>query len=869
MPNEIKVRFIKPKRSNALINPIKLLRLKPATIFSSLLLGLTVAGLFSATLFVFAVPPTSKYSPGETTDPSCGPTDTNCTVVSAVPYTGATANVDLGSKTLTTTGAGSFGTVNGLTITSSTGTLTVTNAKTLSVSNTLTFTGTDSSSIAFGAGGTVAYAGGTLAQFAATTSAELAGVISDETGSGVLVFGTSPVFTTSLSTSAAGVRISDDGDGAITFLGIGDGTTDSDEDLTLNLEDTSNVGTFTSSTSLATLNFSSIALQESGIAVLNNDEIDASSELLAIMDDETGTGALVFANTPSLTTPALGAATGTSVTLTNTGGAQASFKYDTSNYASFTAGSTGDLTIATISGTGGGDVVIDSATTGDAKILTTNGNLVLGGNSGTNNEALKFDFETTANEVALSSGTGATNVDFGSLTLETTGTLTLGGSTAGTLVTRVKAGAADEADANGSLVVDSSNGRFYFRYGGAWHYVAQTAGFQIPDFETIDPISGEQIQEGDIVLGMINHTFDDNALHGVWVKWESVKAQLLAEARGESVDFTKITGNGVAGVNQETFFDKVTNALFSLGISVKNGVTSIKQLAVQKSDTEIARIKKLELVDSESGDIYCTWIKDGEWQKTKGECGSVEVAIVDSQMEQQANETVQQAANQAASQAAEQVVQQVTDQASQEAQAQIQEEVQAQIEEQVAAGISEQIATEVQEQVVQEVQAQLEAQQEADVDSKEQTPSEDSVKPEKDEKEPKEEKSPEVPVEIDPVSAAEEQPVESQSEAPVPESELAPELEPTPMDVPVDIPAELIQESAAALMQKMGQFFAWFFGAIVPDPVKKSSVAFVQISQEILHNSFGYVQQYSVLLKDASATLFVPVKDILILIFKK
>ena len=36
---------------------------------------------------------------------------------------------------------------------------------------------------------------GTLAQFAATTSAELAGVISDETGSGSLVFSASPAFT--------------------------------------------------------------------------------------------------------------------------------------------------------------------------------------------------------------------------------------------------------------------------------------------------------------------------------------------------------------------------------------------------------------------------------------------------------------------------------------------------------------------------------------------------------------------------------------------------------------------------------------------------------------------------------------------------
>ena len=44
--------------------------------------------------------------------------------------------------------------------------------------------------------GSYALTTGTLAQFASTTSAQLAGVISDETGSGVLVFGTSPTIST-------------------------------------------------------------------------------------------------------------------------------------------------------------------------------------------------------------------------------------------------------------------------------------------------------------------------------------------------------------------------------------------------------------------------------------------------------------------------------------------------------------------------------------------------------------------------------------------------------------------------------------------------------------------------------------------------
>lgn len=41
-----------------------------------------------------------------------------------------------------------------------------------------------------------------------------------------------------------------------------------------------------------------------------------SADLAGSITDETGTGALVFATTPTLVTPVLGAATGTSVTLT-------------------------------------------------------------------------------------------------------------------------------------------------------------------------------------------------------------------------------------------------------------------------------------------------------------------------------------------------------------------------------------------------------------------------------------------------------------------------------------------------------------------------------------------------------------------------
>lgn len=67
-----------------------------------------------------------------------------------------------------------------------------------------------------------------LSQFAATTSAQLAGVISDETGSGALVFGTSPTFTTDISapkiissTASAGLLLCNNNGVTVASFGVG------------------------------------------------------------------------------------------------------------------------------------------------------------------------------------------------------------------------------------------------------------------------------------------------------------------------------------------------------------------------------------------------------------------------------------------------------------------------------------------------------------------------------------------------------------------------------------------------------------------------------------------------------------------------
>ena len=130
------------------------------------------------------------------------------------------------------------------------------------------------------------YATGVQNWMATPSSANLRAAMTDETGTGSLVFATSPTLVTpDLGTPSALVGTNITG----TAAGLTAGNVTTNANLTgavTSVGNATSLGSFT------------------------------SANLAAALTDETGTGAAVFANTPTLVTPVIGVATGTSLTAT-------------------------------------------------------------------------------------------------------------------------------------------------------------------------------------------------------------------------------------------------------------------------------------------------------------------------------------------------------------------------------------------------------------------------------------------------------------------------------------------------------------------------------------------------------------------------
>ena len=141
-----------------------------------------------------------------------------------------------------------------------------------------------------------------------STSANLAAAVTDETGTGALVFANSPTLVTpALGTPSAGVLTNATGLPISTGLAAG-----SSADLAGVITDETGTGAlvFANSPTLVTPALGTpsagVLTNATGLPISTGLAAGSSADLAGVITDETGTGALVFANSPTLVTPALG-----------------------------------------------------------------------------------------------------------------------------------------------------------------------------------------------------------------------------------------------------------------------------------------------------------------------------------------------------------------------------------------------------------------------------------------------------------------------------------------------------------------------------------------------------------------------------------
>jgi hypothetical protein len=346
--------------------------------------------------------------------------------------TGTGSNVLATSPTLVTPtlGVASATSINKVTLTApATGsTITVADGKTLTASNTLTFAGTDASTVAFGAGGTVLYTsnlGANVGTFLATpSSANLISAITDETGSGSLVFGTSPTITTSLVAGSSTFALLNDTATTVNFAG--------GASTALNIGNASGNATFAGNVIVT------------GDLTVNGTTTTLNTTTLAVEDFNITMG-LTLTSAANCTGAGIGIGVGTGIT----------FSYDHSTSAGWLSSVNLDLASAKVYKIGGTSVLSSSAlgsgVTGSS--LTQVGTITSGTWNGTAITDTYLAQITTASKVA-NSATTATNANTASAIVARDAS---GNFTAGTITAALTGNASTATSATTAATATNAN----------------------------------------------------------------------------------------------------------------------------------------------------------------------------------------------------------------------------------------------------------------------------------------------------------------------------------------------------------------------------------------------------------------------------